>query len=176
MDQVQDAAYIIATATSAEDLGAIKGLLREYVTWLSLDLSFQGFEAELASLPGKYAPPTGLLLLARSTRTREPLACIGVRPLPSVGPECCEMKRLFVLPAGRGLGVGHALASRLIFEAKKLGYQIMKLDTLSDRMGSAINLYRKLGFVDCESYYETPLNGSLFLELDMTKVTMQGAF
>lgn len=166
MARDQELHYTIDAVSSSEDLEAIKLLFAAYAKWLDLDLSFQDFSQELAALPGKYTPPTGQLLLARSSESGEALGCVGMRPLPTAGPRCCEMKRLYVLPAARGLGLGKALALRLIDEASKLGYNLIKLDTLS-RMTSAIELYRGLGFIKCERYYDTPLDDTLFLELDL---------
>lgn len=158
--------FSIQHATSSEDLNAIKTLFTAYAEWLGLDLSFQGFAEELTTLPGKYAVPSGQLLLARAIESGSPIGCVGLRPLP-VAEGCCEMKRLYILPAGRRMGVGKALVLRLIDEAKALGYRAIRLDTLST-MESGIKLYRQLGFVDCERYYDTPLEGTVFLELNLT--------
>lgn len=130
-----------------------------YADSLGIDLSFQDFAAELVSFPGKYAPPSGSVLLARSTRG-EPLGCVAVRPLSS---GCCEMKRLYVRPEGRGRGLGKALVSAIVKEAERIGYKTMKLDTLST-MTEAIRLYRQQGFVDAQAYYDTPVAGTVFLQ------------
>ena len=130
-----------------------------YADSLGIDLSFQDFEAELVSFPGKYAPPSGSVLLARSTQG-EPLGCVAVRPL-SAG--CCEMKRLYVRPEGRGRGLGKALISAIVQEAERIGYNTMKLDTLSTMTG-AIRLYRQQGFADTQAYYDTPVVGTVFLQ------------
>jgi putative acetyltransferase len=113
------------------------------------------------SMPGKYSPPGGALLLARND-THEAIGCVALRPLLLDG--CCEMKRLYVAPSGRGTGVGKALATATIEEARKLGYRSIRLDTLPT-MESAQALYRNLGFKEIKAYYDTPLEGTVFLEL-----------
>lgn len=106
----------------------------------------------------------------------EVLGCIAIRPLalppgltnsPSSSPKTCEMKRLFVTPAGRGKGVGATLIKRACDEAKEMGYATVKLDTLPEKMSRAVELYTRLGFVECERYYDTPIQGTLFLEKDL---------
>ena len=164
-----DMSFYIHQAKTSQDLEDIRDLFTAYVEWLNLDLSFQDFQAELSSLPGKYAPPKGGLLLARSSRSEGPLGCVAFRALPALGETCCEMKRLYVVPDGRGSGVGVALARAVLEEARNRGFELMKLDTLADRMGSAVKLYKQLGFVECEKYYDTPLSTTLFLECDLSK-------
>jgi len=122
-------------------------------------LSFQNFESELTNLPGKYAPPFGELLLARSF-DGVALGCVGVRPLG--GSEVCEMKRLYVRPSARGLGVGRALVTTILGAAKELGYAEMKLDTLSS-MQEAIALYKQFGFAEIPAYYDNPVQGVVYL-------------
>lgn len=144
----------------------IKRLFREYAAFLNVDLRFQGFEEELASLPGKYAPPAGVILLASILEpggAREPAGCVALRGL---GPGICEMKRLFVRPERRGLGIGGLLASRLVEKARVLGYCKMRLDTL-DRLDKAVALYRSMGFKPIDPYYDNPLPDALFWELDL---------
>nr|OQO28445.1 hypothetical protein B0A51_02994 [Rachicladosporium sp. CCFEE 5018] len=157
-------AFAITPATSPSDLSAIRTLFTAYTTWLNLDLTFQGFADELASLPGKYASPSGALLLARSTSTNEAIGCVALRPLGNDG--ICEMKRLYVSPAGRGLGVGKALAAAVIDEAKRVGYEAIRLDTLPT-MGAARGLYKALGFDEIEAYYISPLEETIFLGLKL---------
>lgn len=115
-------------------------------------------------MPGKYAPPTGALFVAR-TYSGEPVGCVGLRALQS--PGTCEMKRLYVDPRGRGLGLGKALADTAIAEAKRVGYTAMMLDTLT-HMTTARALYRSLGFEEVEDYYDTPLKDTVFMRLDLT--------
>ena len=161
--------FSIKPATSPSDLNSIKRLFSAYAASLKIDLSFQNFSAELDSLPGLYALPTGALFLAVSL-DNEAIGCVGLRPLtrkstPKVSdggdehePErrICEMKRLYCTPASRGLGVGRALVEEVIKEAEKLGYEEMRLDTLSS-MSGARKLYAEFGFSEIEAYYQTPL-------------------
>lgn len=156
--------FTIVQAQSSDDLKSIHILFRAYAIALGLDISFQNFEDELATLPGKYAPPKGVLLLAKSNATAEAIGCVGLRPLNL--EETCEMKRLYVSPTGRGTGVGKALAEAVVTEAKQLGYGRMVLDTLGS-MTTPLKLYRGLGFHDIEPYYHNPLDNVVFLELDL---------
>lgn len=155
--------FTITQAHSAEDLSSIRILFQAYAVGLGLDISFQNFDHELANLPGKYAPPNGALLLAKSTSTGEAIGCVGLRSLTE---GTCEMKRLFVSPEGRGTGVGKALAEAVVVEAKHLGYGRMVLDTLGS-MTTPLKLYRGLGFRDIEPYYHNPLDDVIFLELTL---------
>lgn len=155
----------IAPAATAADLAAAADLMRAYAAWLDIDLGFQDFEAELASLPGKYAPPSGALFLARLS-DGNPVGCVALRALPAAG--CCEMKRLYVAPEGRGSGLGRRLAETIIAEARRLEYREMRLDTLPSMRG-AIALYRSLGFVEMEPYYATPVVGTVFLRLALDR-------
>lgn len=149
----------IERARSFQDLESTAQLFAAYADSLGLDLAFQGFDAELKSLPGKYAPPTGEILLARDANGTA-VGCVAVRPLSP--PDCCEMKRLYILPAGRGLGVGKRLVREILDVAASLGYNEIKLDTLPS-MSQAISLYESAGFAPTTPYYETPLTGTLFL-------------
>lgn len=158
--------FIINPAASPEDITAIHTLFTAYTKSLNLDLSFQSLQDELATLPGKYAPPTGVLLLARLNSTGEAIGCVALRPLPSPGSDVCEMKRLYVAPSAQGTGLGKALAQAVVAEARRLGYGAMRLDTLP-QMAAARGLYAMLGFKECERYYETPLEGTVFMELDL---------
>ena len=144
------------------DIPIVRSLFREYAQSLGLDLSFQDFEAELASLPGKYAPPQGALLIARHDGTS--CACVALR---TIDAECCEMKRLYVQPARRGLGIGRQLVERILDEARAEGYRRMRLDTLST-MVSAVALYRCFGFRDIAPYIFNPIPGALFMERDLS--------
>jgi len=145
----------VRDASFPEDKPLVLELFREYENSLSLDLSFQDFEAEVAGLPGKYAPPQGALLLA------DDLGCIAMR---SLEPDICEMKRLYVRKKARGRGVGRALVAAILDRARTTGYRAMRLDTMPT-MGSAIQIYRALGFRDIPQYCANPVPGALFLEL-----------
>jgi ribosomal protein S18 acetylase RimI-like enzyme len=151
--------FRLAPVRNAQEIAAATTLFREYVDWLGIDLGFQGFEVELASLPGKYAPPTGELMLAYSPAGAA-LGCVAVRPLS--GGAVCEMKRLYVRPAARGLGVGRALVADIIEAAQALGYTEMKLDTLPS-MPEALALYRRCGFLEIPAYYHNPVPGTVYL-------------
>lgn len=138
---------------------AVAALFREYEASLGIDLCFQGFESELASLPGKYAPPDGALLLAKDER-RAPIGCVALRPFGIDG--VCEMKRLYVMPKARGLGLGRALVAEIVEAGTLIGYREMRLDTLPS-MQAAISLYSEAGFQPIEPYYETPLAQTVFM-------------
>ena len=154
-------APVIDQVQGAEDVAAVRGLFLEYRDGLGVDLCFQGFDQELAELPGEYAPPGGRLLVARAEG--EAVACVALRPL---GTGTCEMKRLYVRPTRRGRGVGRALAEAVIAEARRAGYERMRLDTLPS-MTEAAALYELLGFQDIEPYYENPVPGARFLQLEL---------
>jgi GNAT superfamily N-acetyltransferase len=142
----------------------IRSMFRDYVDSLGLELEFQGFTEELASLPGKYAPPSGCILLA--TVEGEPAGCVALRPL---GDSVCEMKRLFVRPRFRGLKLGRKLAERVIEEACDLGYDRMRLDTIASKMGDAVGLYRALGFREIPPYCDSPFPDAVFMELPVPR-------
>ncbi|HEY9593733.1 MAG TPA: helix-turn-helix domain-containing GNAT family N-acetyltransferase [Spirochaetia bacterium] len=159
-------AYGIVPADGASQIATARVLIREYVEFLGADLSFQGIEAELDGLPGKYAPPTGALLIASvptAAGGSEPAGCVALRKLDE---GICEMKRLFVRPEYRNLGLGRALAERVIDEAKRLGYATMRLDTL-ERLHGAVRLYTALDFRRCAPYCANPLPGAMFWEKDL---------
>ncbi len=149
---------------SASESETVATLFRDYAAALGVDLSFQGFEAELAALPGAYAPPAGALLLALGPGDT-PVGCVAVRPLRV--PGTCEMKRLYTNPAARGSGVGRALAIAAITAARHAGYHTMRLDTLPT-MVAARALYRDLGFETTPAYYDTPVPGTIFLRRSLT--------
>lgn len=144
----------------------MREILREYAASLQIDLSFQDIEAELARLPGEYAPPSGQLMLAMSGDVVA--GCGALRPLPGCDyPNACEMKRLYVRPSFRRSGLGRQLAQALFDEAQRCGYSSVLLDTLSD-MEAARNLYQSLGFVEVPPYYFNPLPGAHYLKADLT--------
>ena len=153
--------FSIVPVRTAEDLEATVNLFRTYAESLGIDLTFQNFENEMATMPGKYAPPTGELLLARKSQG-EPIGCVGLRALGPLDSRCCEMKRLYTVPAVRGLGIGKALVTVVLGIACNLGYEEIKLDTLPD-MDAAIGLYKRAGFEETEAYYDTPLAETIFL-------------
>ena len=151
-------------AVSANDTTAIEHVrqfFRNYAAWLGVDLCFQNFEAEMASLPGAYAQPDGRLFYAE--RDGRPAGCVGIRPF-STG--LCELKRLYVEPSQRSFGIGRVLTMAAIKAAKEIGYRKLLLDTLPT-MRVAVKLYRELGFKETPAYYQTPLEGTMFLALDL---------
>jgi len=155
--------FHIAPVRSAEDIAAAAALFADYAASLPVDLDYQDFGAELAALPGKYAPPSGELLLARDD-AGAPLGCVGLR---SISPEgCCEMKRLFLRPTARGLGLGRALTEAVITAARRLGYRELRLDTLPS-MTTALTLYAQLGFERIEPYYAPTPPGTVFMALKL---------
>lgn len=136
-------------------------LLLEYADSLGVDLSFQNFDRELSDFPASYLPPAGALIVA--ARDEHLAGSVAMRRLDD---EVCEMKRLYVRPDFRGLGVGRELAVAIIESAKGMGYRHMRLDTLPG-MEDAQRLYRALGFQDIAAYYENPIPGTRYLELDL---------
>jgi ribosomal protein S18 acetylase RimI-like enzyme len=152
----------ITRAESAEDVQHARTLFKEYEAWLQVDLCFQSFEKELVELPGKYAPPDGRLLLAMANG--KIAGCVALR---KIGDGTCEIKRLYLREEFRGLGLGRELAEAIISSAKEIGYERMRLDTLPPKMDDAIRLYRSLGFKEIEPYYNNPVPGAKFMELDL---------
>lgn len=150
----------ISVAESEGDFAAARELFLEYAEWLGFSLCFQGFDKELATLPGKYASPAGRLLLARCQG--ELAGCGALRPLER---SICEMKRLYVRPNFRGRRLGLALAERLIADARAIGYEFMRLDTVPRQMGDANRMYRRLGFYDIPAYCYNSQPDVSYLEL-----------
>src|SRR5580704_12549643 len=147
-------------ANSAPQIAQARELFLEYAQSLGFSLCFQDFDQELADLPGDYAPPEGRLLLAEYEG--ELAGCVALRQLE---PGLCEMKRLYLRPQFRGKGLGRALADHVIAEARQIGYQRMRLDTVEPVMKDAVAMYRKLGFKEIAPYCDNPLEGALYMEL-----------
>lgn len=152
----------IIPAVSKGDIASIRQLFEQYAASLGIDLSFQHFQSELASLPGDYAPPRGALFLARVAGL--PAGCIGLRPFSdSVG----ELKRLYIAPAHRGHGLARSLVSTAIAAARQIGYDALVLDTLAS-MKPAIALYESFGFKRTTAYYPNPLPDVLYFRVTLT--------
>ena len=168
----------ILHAESGPLLTAARELFAEYAASIAsvaaCSLQHQRFDAELAALPGLYAPPRGCILIAQpppaphaqSPVPSGPAGCIALRPLTALGPAVCELKRMYVRPAFRGTGLGRVLGERVVAFAKAAGYSAMKLDT-STSMTAAIGLYRSLGFVECPRYNDDPMGDTLWFELKL---------
>ena len=150
----------ITPVETAADLIAIRELFLEYARSLNFSLCFQGFEQELASLPGGYAPPAGRLLLAEFYLRRA--GCVAMHRLED---GICEMKRLYVRPEFRGHKIGRRLTEAVIAEARAMGYQRMRLDTVAPVMREAVQLYRELGFYEIPAYRANPMERTLYMEL-----------
>jgi ribosomal protein S18 acetylase RimI-like enzyme len=145
-------------AHTLEFAPTVRQLFGEYAAWLGVNLSFQDFETELATLPGKYSPPHGAILLAHVDGLLA--GCVAMRPIT---PSCCEMKRLWLREPFRGCGLGTLLTQTILERAQRAGHKCMRLDTLS-HMHAALALYRRLGFVEIPPYYPNPLAGTVYLE------------
>ena len=152
--------FEIIQAETSEQIEETRKIFREYESWLNLDLCFQGFEAELVNLPGKYKMPNGRLFLAISNG--KVAGCVALRKLED---GICEMKRLFVREEFRGQKVGISLIEKLIAEAREIGYAKLRLDTYPPKMGKAVKLYESYGFREIKPYYHNPFGETLFMEL-----------
>lgn len=152
----------LRAAAGVADMETARRLFLDYATSMGFSLCFQNFDEELATLPGKYAPPAGEILLAEGDGE-----AVGVVALRQLDPGVCEMKRLYVAPQQRGTGLGGRLARAIIEAARAKGYGAMRLDTL-ESMASAIALYRHLGFVEIAPYYNNPLPGARYFELPLS--------
>jgi GNAT superfamily N-acetyltransferase len=157
-------ADVIRRALTPDDVAAVRGLFEAYAASLDVDLCFQGFAAELVSLPGAYAPPRGALFVAGPAMAA--VGCVALRPLATQGASAtaAELKRLYVRPEGRGAGLGVALVHAAIDAARAIGYREILLDTLPS-MTAARALYAALGFVPCDAYYPNPVAGTAYLRL-----------
>jgi putative acetyltransferase len=154
--------FEICQAEPPEQFEAVRELFMEYAQSLGFSLCFQSFDQELAGLPGDYAPPRGRLLLATLEGT--PAGCVALHKLDQ---EVCEMKRLYVRPQCRGKGLGRALAERIIADAGEIGYKQLRLDTVEPIMQDAVAMYRTLGFHEIAPYRENPIEGALYMELQL---------
>lgn len=152
---------IMQVETPAQIVQA-RELFLEYAQSLGFSLCFQSFDAELASLPGDYSPPEGRLLLAQYED--QIAGCVALHKLDT---KICEMKRLYLRPQLRGKGLGRALADRIIAEARQIGYQNIRLDTVEPVMKGAVAMYRKIGFREIAPYRDNPIAGALYMELPL---------
>jgi putative acetyltransferase len=152
----------IFPAETAAGIAQARELFLEYAQSIGFSLCFQNFDKELAALPGDYAPPAGRLLLAEYEG--QVVGCVALHKLDS---RICEMKRLYLRPQSRGKGIGRALAERIIAEARRIGYQRMRLDTVEPVMKDAVEMYRKLGFREIAPYCTNPIAGALYMELQL---------
>ncbi len=149
-------------AESPEQIAQVRELFLEYANSLGFSLCFQSFDQELASLPGDYARPEGRLILATSHGN-----LAGCVALHKIDPDICEMKRLYVRPHLRGKGLGRDLAKRVIAEASQIGYKYLRLDTVEPLMKTAVAMYRQLGFREIPPYRQNPIDGALYMELQL---------
>lgn len=154
--------FVFHPAESSEDIAQARELFLEYAQSLGFSLCFQNFDQELANLPGDYAPPEGRLLLAGLDS--QVAGCVALHKLED---GICEMKRLYLRPQFRGKGLGRALADRIISEARQIGYQRMRLDTVEPVMRDAVAMYRKIGFREITPYCNNPIAGALYMELEL---------
>jgi putative acetyltransferase len=154
--------FAFAQAESARQIAQARELFLEYAQSLGFSLCFQNFDKELAALPGDYAPPAGRLLLAEFEG--QLAGCAALHPLE---PGICEMKRLYLRPNFRGKSLGRTLADRIITEARQIGYQRMRLDTVEPVMKDAVAMYRKIGFREIAPYCTNPIAGALYMELSL---------
>jgi len=159
-DNVGVTSLSIIPATSPAQIAQARELFLEYAASLGFSLCFQNFDQELATLPGDYAPPEGRLLLAEYEGRLA--GCVALHKLE---PGICEMKRLYLRPQFRGKGLGRTLAEHLIAEARQMGYERMRLDTVEPVMKDAVAMYRRLGFREIPPYRRNPMAGALYMEL-----------
>jgi len=153
----------ITPTTSAPQIETIRALFTEYAQSLGFSLCFQGFDEELAGLPGAYVPPQGRLFLA--TVDGQPAGCVALRPLPG---DACELKRLYVRPAFRATGLGRQLMDRILAEARGIGYRRMRLTSVVGEMDRAIAMYQRYGFTEVAPYDDHPVAGTIWMELELS--------
>ena len=151
----------IVQVSTPEEINEARDIFREYETWIGVSLCFQGFEEELKSLPGKYSPPNGRLLLAYIDGAVA--GCVAFRKMDD---EACELKRLFVREQFQGTGLGRQLLDRIIADARSAGYKFMRLDSWKPKMGRAIDMYRTHGFTEIDRYNDNPYD-MIFMELSL---------
>ena len=163
------ARFSITQAASPEQIAQARELFLEYANSLGFSLCFQSFDQELAGLPGDYSPPHGRLLLAEYEG--QVAGCVALHKLE---PGICEMKRLYLRPAFRGKGLGRRLAEAILEEARNIGYQRLRLDTVGPMMKDAVALYRALGFREIPPYRPNPMEGTLYMELVLNQSTPEG--
>lgn len=164
----------ITAASTSADFKVAASLFREYVASLPFPLDYQGFDHEVANLPGKYVEPAGCILIGWQVEgnNKTPVGCIAMRPLaadslrPGDIEPVCEMKRMYVKPSGRGTGLGRQLAVQLLDQARRSGYRTMKLDT-ETTFAAATALYRSLGFFECERYNDDPQPDTIWMRLTL---------
>jgi putative acetyltransferase len=154
--------FVITQAQTAAQIAQARELFLEYANSLNFNLCFQSFDKELAGLPEDYAPPGGRLLLAEYDG--EPAGCVALHKLEA---GICEMKRLYLCPRFRGKGLGGMLAQRVIAEARAIGYERMRLDTVEPVMKDAVAMYRRLGFKEIAPYHANPIAGAIYMELQL---------
>ncbi|HZE26947.1 MAG TPA: GNAT family N-acetyltransferase [Terriglobales bacterium] len=154
----------ITQAQSAAQIAQVRELFLEYADSLGFSLCFQSFDQELAALPGDYAPPDGRLLLAELEG--QLAGCVALHKL---GAGICEMKRLYLRSRFRGRGLGRILAETILSEARMIGYNRLRLDTVAPLMNDAVAMYRRLGFKEITPYRANPIEGALYMELDLNK-------
>ena len=152
----------LTQAETPAQLAQARELFLEYAESLGFSLCFQNFDQELAGLPGNYAPPAGRLLLAEYEG--QLAGCVALHKLET---QICEMKRLYLRPQFRGKGFGRALADRIIGEARQIGYQRLRLDTVEPVMKDAVAMYRRMGFKEIAAYCSNPMAGALYMELEL---------
>lgn len=155
--------FQLTYAESLQQIAIVRELFLEYAQSLGFSLCFQGFDEELAELPGDYAPPRGRLLLASFGDQ-----AAGCAALHSIAVDSCEMKRLYVRPQFRGRGLGKILAEQIIADARQMGYRRLRLDTVEPKMKTAVAMYRRLGFREIAPYRPNPIEGALYMELELS--------